>query len=267
MAYNQQAHFTLEKELATELRNSSATDRKVLYQELYNKLFTAFPEIAHNLDTVHDRIAWQMKVIEHLYDKDKIFLEIGAGDCILSNAIAPHFKKVIAYEVASSIPFIEGKPDNVEIKIFNGVDMHEKSASVDFVYSNQVFEHLHPDDIQPILEAYHSYLKPGGKVIIITPHKLTGPHDVSRYFSDDAEGFHMKEYTYSDMKKVLKAGGFRKIKGYVGYSKWGYIGVNVNLLIMVEKIYSLVPKSLRKKMRNSSPIFNFFGLKIIAKKS
>jgi len=38
MAYNQQAHFILEKELANELRNSSASDRKVLYQKLYNKL-------------------------------------------------------------------------------------------------------------------------------------------------------------------------------------------------------------------------------------
>jgi SAM-dependent methyltransferase len=208
-----------------------------------------------------------MKLIKHLYNKDKIFMEIGAGDCLLSKNLAPHFKKIVAYEVASSIPFIEGKPDNLEIKIFNGVDMHEESSSVDIVYSNQVFEHLHPDDIASILSAYHSFLKEKGKVVVITPHRLTGPHDISRYFSDDPEGFHLKEYTYRDMKSVLKAGGFKKIKGYVGYSKWGYVSVNINLLILAEKIYGVFPKPFRKKIRGSSVIFNFFGLKIIATKA
>ena len=268
MAYNQQAHFILEKELANELRNSSASDRKVLYQKLYNKLFSTFPEIATNLDSSEgDRIAWQMKLIKHLYDKEKIFLEIGAGDCLLSKQLARHFKKIVAYEVASSIPFIENKPDNLEIRIFNGVDMNEENGSVDIIYSNQVFEHLHPEDVAPILSAYHTFLKEKGKIVVITPHRLTGPHDISRYFTDDAEGFHMKEYTYKEMKSVLKTGGFKKIRGFVGYSKWGYMGININLLILAEKIYGVFPKSFRKKIRGSSVIFNFFGLKIIASKA
>ena len=268
MAYNQQDHFLLERDLANELRNSSAIDRKILYQKLYNKLFSTFPEIATNLDSSEDdRIAWQMKLISHLYDKEKVFLEIGAGDCLLSKQLAKHFKKIVAYEVASSIPFIEDKPDNLEIKIFNGVDMSMEKNSVDIIYSNQVFEHLHTDDVAPILSAYHTFLKEQGKLVVITPHKLTGPHDISRYFTDDAQGFHMKEYTYKDMKSVLKAGGFNKIKGYVGYSKWGYMGININLLILVEKIYRVFPRSLRKKIRGSSVIFNFFGIKIIADKA
>ena len=268
MPYNREAHFELEKKLAIELRNSTDAERKVLYQKLYNKLFTAFPEIAHNLDTVNDRIAWQLKLIKHLYDKKKIFLEVGAGDCLLSKNLAPHFKKIVAYEVASTIPFIEDKPDNLEIKIFNGIDMHEDRDAVDVIYSNQVLEHIHPDDVPQILASYlRSFLKEKGKIVIITPHRLTGPHDVSRYFSDEAEGFHLKEYTYKEMKAVLKAAGFNRIKGYVGYNKLGYVGININLLILAEKIYSVCPKLFRKKARSNSVIFNFFGLKIIAKKA
>jgi 2-polyprenyl-3-methyl-5-hydroxy-6-metoxy-1,4-benzoquinol methylase len=268
MAYNQQDHFLLEKELADELRKSSAAERKVLYQKLYTKLFSTFPEIATNLDSSEgDRTEWQIKLIKHLFDKNKIFLEIGAGDCLLSKRLAPHFKKIVAYEVASTIPFIKDKPDNLEIRIFNGVDMSEAEKSVDIIYSNQVFEHLHVDDIAPLLSAYHSFLRDKGKLVVITPHRLTGPHDISRYFTDDAQGFHMMEYTYKDMKTVLKAGGFKNIKGYVGYSKWGYIGVNVNLLILAEKLYGVFPKSFRKKIRGNSLIFNFFGLKIIASKA
>lgn len=268
MAYNQHDHFLLEKQLGNELRNSSANDRKVLYQKLYNKLFSTFPEIATNLDSSeHDRIAWQMKLIKRLYDKDKIFLEIGAGDCLLSKQLAKYFKKIVAYEVASSIPFIENKPDNLEIRIFNGVDMNEAKESVDIIYSNQVFEHLHTDDVPQILSAYHSFLKEKGQLVVITPHRLTGPHDISRYFTDDAQGFHMKEYSYKDMKTVLKKGGFKNIKGYVGYSKWGYVGLNINLLIFAEKVYSIFPKAFRRKVRGNSLIFNFFGLKIMATKA
>jgi hypothetical protein len=173
----------------------------------------------------------------------------------------------VAYEVASTIPFIKDKPDNLEIRIFNGVDMSEAEKSVDIIYSNQVFEHLHVDDVPPLLSAYHSFLREKGKLVVITPHRLTGPHDISRFFTDDAQGFHMKEYTYKEMKNVLKTGGFKKIKGYVGYSKWGYIGVNVNLLILAEKLYGVFPKSFRKKIRGNSLIFNFFGLKVIATKA
>lgn len=268
MPYNQHDHFLLEKQLADELRSSNASDRKVLYQKLYTKLFSTYPEIATNLhSSEHDRIAWQIKLIKRLYDKDKIFLEIGAGDCLLSKQLAKHFKKIVAYEVASSIPFIADKPDNLEIRIFNGVDMNEEKESVDIIYSNQVFEHLHVDDVPQILSAYHTFLKEKGRLVVITPHRLTGPHDISRYFTEDAEGFHMKEYTYKDMKAVLKKGGFRKIRGYVGYSKWGYVGMNVNFLIFAEKVYSLLPKALRRKVRGNSLVFNFFGLKIMATKA
>lgn len=268
MNYNQFEHFRLEKKLADQLRNSTMTERRILYQQLYNVLFNTFPEIAHNFGmTLNDRIGWQLKLIRRLFDKNKIFLEIGAGDYELSRRLTGHFKKVIAYEVASAIPTIQNKPDNLEVKIFNGIDMDEAPSSADIVYSNQVFEHLHPDDVPAILSAYHTFLVDKGKLVIITPHELTGPHDVSRDFSDTPEGFHLKEYTYSSIKSVLKAAGFNNIRGYIGYNKWGYIGLHVNFLIVAEKIYRVIPRSIRKKLRSNSLIFNFFGLKIMASRT
>lgn len=268
MSYNKNEHFQLERKLANELRNTTTEQRRVLYGKLYNDLFSTFPEIAEGLNNSNDdRLAWQLKLMKHLYNKEKVVLEIGAGDCLLSKELARHYKKIIAYEVADSIPFIEGKPENFELKIFNGVDMHETEKSVDIVYSNQVFEHLHPDDTGPLLQAYHSYLTKGGKLVVITPHRLTGPHDISRDFTKDAEGFHLKEYTYKEMKTVLKTNGFKKIKGYVGYSKLGYWGIPVSLLIAAEKMYNLLPGGFRRKIRSNSLIFNLFGMKIIAEKN
>jgi SAM-dependent methyltransferase len=267
MPYNKYEHFQLEKKLANKLRDTTVEQRRVLYGKLYNDLFSTFPELTTGLDnSKDDRLDWQLKLMKHLYNKEKVVLEIGAGDCLLSKALAKHFKKIIAYEVADSIPFIEGKPENFELKIFNGVDMHEAENSVDIIYSNQVFEHLHPDDTVPLLQAYHSYLAKGGKLVVITPHRLTGPHDISRDFSRDAEGFHLKEYTYKEMKSVLSGTGFKKIKGYVGYSKMGYFSLPISLLIAAEKIYNIFPRGFKRRLRGNSLIFNLFGMKIIAQK-
>lgn len=267
MSYSKYEHFKLEKELADKLRQSTLDERRVLYRQVYTDFFTRFPEVGEGLNiSKTDRLAWQLKLMKPLLNKEKTVLEIGAGDCLVSKELCKHFKKVIGYEVADSIPFIEGKPENFELKIFNGFDMHEQPGSVDIVYSNQVFEHLHPDDTAPLLRNYHTYLRKGGKVVIITPHIATGPHDVSRDFTKTPEGFHLKEYTYSEMSSLLKANGFHKIKGYIGYSKIGYYGVPVALMSFAEKIYNLIPGALRRKLKNNSLVFNFFGLKIIAEK-
>jgi 2-polyprenyl-3-methyl-5-hydroxy-6-metoxy-1,4-benzoquinol methylase len=267
MAYNKLQHFELEKKLANELRNSTLQDRKVLYKRVYNDLFSTYPEITHGVNaTPEDRMNWQLKLLKRLFDKEKVLMEIGAGDCLLSKELAKHYKKIIAYEVADSIPFVEGKPDNFELKIFNGFDMTEPADTYDIIYSNQVFEHLHPDDTQPLLRAYHTFLKSDGRLVIVTPHKLTGPHDISRDFCDDAEGFHLKEYTYQELRAQLRATGYKNIKGYIGYSKLGYIGLGISFMVFLEKAYNGLPKFMKKKLRHSSILFNLFGLKIIAKK-
>jgi SAM-dependent methyltransferase len=234
---------------------------------VYNDLFTTYPEVTHGVNaTPESRINWQLKLLKRLFDKNKVLMEIGAGDCLLSKVMAKDFKKIVAYEVADSIPFVEGKPENFELKIFNGFDMVEPPSSYDIIYSNQVFEHLHPDDTLPLLRSYHTFLKDGGKLVIVTPHKLTGPHDISRDFCDDAEGFHLKEYTYKEMKSQLKATGYKNIKGYIGYSKLGYMGINISFMVFVENMYNSLPNFLKKRLRHSSVLFNLFGLKIIAKK-
>jgi SAM-dependent methyltransferase len=267
MEYNKQAHFLLEKSLADKLRISSAEERRVLYQQLYNELFTQFPNIPEGLNiSKEDRLAWQLRLLSRFFDKKKTILEIGAGDCLLSKELAKHFGHVTAYEVADSIPFIEGRPDNFELRIFNGVDMAQEDASVDIVYSNQVFEHLHTDDTEPLLQAYHRFLRSDGLLMIITPHRLTGPHDISREFTPEAEGFHMKEYTYSELSKLLRKEGFTKVRGYIGYSKIGYFPVIMPLLILMEKMYGILPGAWRRKIRGNTVIFNLFGIKLTARK-
>jgi SAM-dependent methyltransferase len=90
------------------------------------------------------------------------------------------------------------------------------AQSVDVAYSNQVMEHLHPDDALEQLAHIHRSLAPGGVYVCITPNRLTGPHDISMYFDERATGFHLKEYTFGDLRRLFLEVGFSRVKALLG---------------------------------------------------
>jgi hypothetical protein len=77
-------------------------------------------------------------------------------------------------------------------------------------------EHLHAEDAIEQLQNIYTALAPGGSHICVTPNKWTGPHDISRYFDDEATGFHMRQYTASELHSLFIEVGFSKIRLCVG---------------------------------------------------
>ena len=87
------------------------------------------------------------------------------------------------------------------------LERFEAPESYDAVISDQVIEHLHPDDLVAHFAGVHAILKPGGRYALATPHAFEGPFDVSRVFgSERPQGMHLKEYTYRE----LQDGGVRR---------------------------------------------------------
>ena len=133
-------------------------------------------------------------------------LEIGAGDCALSLALAAHARQVYAVEVSREIAHTEDAPENFELLITDGRSIPVEPNSVDVAYSNQLMEHLHPDDALEQLNGILSALRPGGKYICFTPNRLLGPSDISQYFEDEvASGFHLREYSNRELRDLFKA--------------------------------------------------------------
>jgi hypothetical protein len=58
----------------------------------------------------------------------------------------------------------------------------------------------------------HRILRPGGHYLVVTPNRIYGPHDVSRYFADEAQGLHLREYTHADLARLLRRAGFQGVK-------------------------------------------------------
>jgi len=67
-------------------------------------------------------------------------------------------------------------PANFTLIISDGCSIPAQRNSVDVAYSNQLMEHLHPDDALEQVHNVLDVLKPGGVYICITPepdHRAT----------------------------------------------------------------------------------------------
>jgi 2-polyprenyl-3-methyl-5-hydroxy-6-metoxy-1,4-benzoquinol methylase len=103
---------------------------------------------------------------------------------------------------------------NLQWGVSDGVhlDQFELAGHYDAVISNQVIEHVHPDDIVDHLIGVRKILAPGGTYILSTPHALAGPSDVSRVFGEETPlGMHLKEYTYRELDCLLNEAGFAQV--------------------------------------------------------
>jgi SAM-dependent methyltransferase len=100
-----------------------------------------------------------------------------------------------------------GTTDGVHLAGFEPEDAY------DTVISDQVVEHLHPDDLLEHLRGALRILKPGGRYVFRTPHVHDGPSDVSRFFgSETPQGMHLREYTYRELASAMREAGFTRVR-------------------------------------------------------
>jgi SAM-dependent methyltransferase len=154
----------------------------------------------------------------------------------------------------SRIVLSRGNIKNVEIKLASAFELVEYFTKDEFnvCLSIDVFEHLHPDDAKDHLQQVFQVLKPGGKYIIVTPNRLTGPHDITRdVFPEEREarGFHLNETTYSEIINIMRAIGFNKFRCFfplkLPKKNIKLIIVPYNLIIIFESLYRVFPNLLR----------------------
>jgi SAM-dependent methyltransferase len=145
-----------------------------------------------------------------------VFLEVGAGDCALSIEVARRVREVYAVDVCSRLSENARFPDNLQLILSDGVSIPVAVNSVSLAYSYQLMEHLHPEDAVDQLRNIHKALAPGGRYLCVTPNRLVGPHDISKYFDEIASGFHLKEYTATELVELFRRIGFAEIHAYVG---------------------------------------------------
>jgi SAM-dependent methyltransferase len=207
-------HYAVERVLADRLRHSTRVERLRLYRDLYDELFRQVPEHPLMQADVAKRervVASQLAFLRPLVGPSEVFLEIGAGDCRLSTAMAAHVRQVYALDVSAELAAGADLPANCCLVISDGCTVPVPPGSVSLAFSDQLMEHLHPADAVEQLREIYRALAPDGIYLLFTPNRLSGPHDVSKYFDEVATGFHLKEYTTAELADVLRAAGFRRV--------------------------------------------------------
>ncbi|MBN2185125.1 MAG: methyltransferase domain-containing protein [Candidatus Krumholzibacteriota bacterium] len=263
-------HYEVEKELAKRLRNSSCEERHHLYSILYDELYQRVPHHPQirkkaSPELEASKLARRSKLLSRYLNNDSVFMEIGAGSGSLSLKLAKTAKQVFAVDVSAEIAKDLEIPPNMKYLISDGCSIPVSDGSVDLAFSDQLIEHLHPDDVVKQLKNIFSALRPGGIHICLTPNRLNGPHDISQYFSMVAEGFHLKEYTNSELKRLFKDAGFSKISVLIG-ARGTYIKTPCFVVSTVEKILSCLPCNIRRRIADTMIFRVILGCRIFALK-
>lgn len=197
--------------------------RKQLYSEFYERL-TLFFRRNDPQKTSFGSFSPTLMPLLAPFIRGKVVLDFGCGYGSATFEFGPHASTVIAAEV--SRPMIEAMGATMRQKRLSNVvpvllaDDPERALSrwlgaIDVFYSNDVVEHLHPDDMRDHLALAARLLRPGGLYICITPNRITGPHDVSAHFlpyHSKAQGAHISEYSYRELCEAFRAAGFVRFR-------------------------------------------------------
>ncbi|MGB8273747.1 MAG: methyltransferase domain-containing protein [Alphaproteobacteria bacterium] len=264
------AHYRIERDLATALKTAPREERKRLYSSLYDELYRRVPDhpqLVRKKDAAAQRatVARQMRFLGRFLSPDSTFMELGPGDCALSHEVARHVKGVVAVDVSEEIARTTASPANFRLALSDGVTVPVPGESVSVAYSNQLIEHLHPDDARAQMENVFAALKKDGRYVCITPNRLTGPHDVSAYFEDTAAGFHLKEYTNAELARLMTAVGFRRIEAFA-VLKGVFFRVPLWLLRGAEALLARLPFPLRRLLVRWRPVEALLGVQLVALK-
>ncbi|MDQ3728864.1 MAG: polysaccharide deacetylase family protein [Actinomycetota bacterium] len=256
-------HYEIERELADRLRSADQKERERLYGEVYDELFRrlpAHPQLVrkHNPAPRRRAVASQLQLLRRFVGPEDVFLEIGAGDCALSLAMTSVARQVVAVDVSKEISHLSETPANFELLITNGRDIPVPAGSVAVAYSNQLMEHLHPDDAAEQLENIYRALAPGGVYICSTPNRLSGPHDVSRRFDEVATGFHLREYTTGELSGLMHDAGFQKLRCYLKRRSI-YLEFASSPVVAIERALERMPQSARRTLAAHPPVRPLLG--------
>ncbi|MGB9603529.1 MAG: class I SAM-dependent methyltransferase [Verrucomicrobiia bacterium] len=251
-------HYEVERELADKLRHSTREQRAALYKTLYDELFRRVPDHPRltrreTPESVARAVEARLAILKPLLNGDETFLEFAPGDCRLAIAVARYVKQVYAVDISDQSGELKEAPLNFKLIVYDGYNLELPKESIDIAFSYQFLEHLHPDDVEPHLELVCALLKEGGFYLLSTPHAYSGPHDISAYFSDTPQGFHLKEWTYRELLRAARNVGFRGMFIYRFGKPLRCVFLNwLNLL--VESVVGGLPVRIRKRI--SRRLFN-----------
>ena len=222
--------FKLENHYHNLLVNEeNAKKREALYDEFYSNLLQFYGRTAKDDGSLEDRIATKNPQVT-LFEKElkgKSIIDFGCGEGYFLMNIQKKipYKKLAGVDVF--IPETLKNHPNIQF-ISSGIINFNTEEKFEVAFSDNVIEHLSPLDLMDHLRSVYESLVPGGKFILVMPNRLFGPMDVTRIIDNSssgripAQGGHLNESTYYEMKDALSKIGFLNFKTVLPIPKFKY---------------------------------------------
>lgn len=245
-------HFEIEKSIAEKLKRANREERKKIFPVMYQELFTRVPDHPRFSKTkITDTNNQTLRFLKEYLKDSTVYVEFGPGDCQLASTVCKYAKKVTAVDIFDQRRDKSRFSSNFELIIYDGYDLNIERNSVDVVFSDQFIEHLHPEDVEYHFQLVNRILRDNGLYIFRTPHAYFGPHDISKFFSDEPEGFHLKEWTHSEIEKLLKKVNFASWDGFWRINNKlnnRYIKIPFGYFKIAEAMLKGIPKKPQRKV-------------------
>lgn len=238
-------HFEVERALALKLKKASREERKRIYGTMYDELFQKVPDhprltSRENPQMIDAANRSKFALIKRFIHRETVFVEFAPGDCRFAMSLCSRVKWVYGVDISDQRGAGITCPENFKLIIYDGYNLELDDASVDIVFSDQLIEHLHPEDTIDHFRLVKRILKKNGVYVFRTPHRYSGPHDISGYFSDVPQGFHLKEWTYAELSRLLESLSFASWRGI--YQIRGYCAeMPLMWFSMAESVLGMLP--------------------------
>jgi 2-polyprenyl-3-methyl-5-hydroxy-6-metoxy-1,4-benzoquinol methylase len=227
--------FELEREFHE--RIAKEEDRAVrarLYCELYDTLHPLHKK--KNSQDIDTGIQSKATLV-HLFRKElegKSILDVGCGNGAFLKSVDAKLEhgKLVGIDISLSI--LPERHENVEFLQGNIIDF-SADYKFDVVFSDNVIEHIALPDLPIHLQSVKNVMVRGGTLIIITPNRLFGPHDVTSIIDGthtnqiEALGGHLHETTYTELISTLKEYGFSSFKTIIPLARVSYYFPNIRI--------------------------------------
>jgi SAM-dependent methyltransferase len=168
----------------------------------------------------------------------KNVLDVGSGRGDLAHA----FRALgMSVEIADVNPEAAGLAGNsfVYHQIADSGQIPIDAESVDAVVLKSVIEHLH--DPYPMLKEIRRVLRPGGKLILLTP---SWRHNVEVFY--DAPG-HVQPYTLRSLRLTLEIADFEvELCSEVRQVPWTWSLVGRRVTALLTPFFPMIPRSVRR---------------------
>lgn len=278
-------HWDLEKRLTIQLLESTPSNRWEVFERCYSTLYAELDWLNRLSGTIPNPDT-KRRIYEDwvsvIGDPPKKVYEVGSGKGDLITYLAERGFQCKGTEITHERgDKCVSSHANLSWGISDGVhlDKFEPRGAYDVVISDQLVEHLHPDDLVDHFRGALNILSPGGRYLLATPHSAYGPSDISRVFNcDRPKGMHLREYTYGQIGRSLKTAGFarvyapfmlpnqvRRLLG--GRPKPRVSRIYLVYLRIVERLISILPtQKFQRKAARASKVLGFSGIMIVAEK-